>query len=70
MSWKIINSILALAAVDEVFCQELLKDPVPSIQAQNFDLTAHEKDKFKYIAAKDLAEFSQKLLGTFSKGCD
>lgn len=70
MSWKTINAILALAAVDETFCQELLKDPVPAIQVQNFDLTAKEQEKIKRISAKDLTEFSQEVLRVFSRVSD
>jgi hypothetical protein len=62
MSWKTINAILGLAAVDEVFCQELLKNPVEAIQARNFQLTHEEQEKLRSITAHHLEEFSRMAL--------
>lgn len=67
MSWKAVNAILALAAVDENFCQDLLKNPAQAIQARNFELTTGEQEKLKRISARDLAEFSQKVLILFEQ---
>jgi hypothetical protein len=67
MSWKAINAILGLATVDEAFCQELLKNPVQAIRVRNFELTASEQEKIKRIVAKDLTEFSQKVLILFGQ---
>ncbi|MBA2395937.1 MAG: hypothetical protein H0V70_24685 [Ktedonobacteraceae bacterium] len=67
MSWKVINAILGLAAVDEAFCQELLKNPAQAIRARNFELTLNEQEKIKRILAKDLTEFSQKVLILFEQ---
>jgi hypothetical protein len=62
MSWKIINAILGLASVDEIFCRALLENPLQAVQAKKFALTAEEEEVFKRISAGDLAEFSQMLL--------
>jgi hypothetical protein len=67
MSWKTINAILGLAAVDETFCQALLKNPVQTIRSRNFELTASEQEKIKRIVAEDLTEFSQKVLILFEQ---
>ncbi len=67
MSWKAINAILGMAAVDEKFCQELLDNPVQAIRARNFELTASEQEKLKRISARDLTEFSQKVLILFDQ---
>jgi hypothetical protein len=67
MSWKLINTILGLATVDEVFCRELLKNPVQAIRAHNFELTISEQEKIKRISARDLTEFSQKVLILFEQ---
>jgi hypothetical protein len=67
MSWQAVNAILGLATVDEAFCQELLKNPVQAIRARNFELTASEQEKIKRIVARDLTEFSQKLLILFER---
>jgi hypothetical protein len=68
MSWKTINAILALAIVDETFCQRLLQDPVQAIHQRKFELTPIECEKLKPIVAKDLTEFSQKVLEVFTDG--
>ncbi|BCL84194.1 hypothetical protein ccbrp13_66590 [Ktedonobacteria bacterium brp13] len=65
MSWKTINAILALAIVDERFCEELLRDPVRAIRLSDFKLTSEEQEKISHIIVTDLAEFSQKALDTF-----
>ena len=62
MTRKIINNILGLASVDQTFCQELLANPLQAVQARNFELTPEEQEIFKRISARDLYEFSQKLL--------
>ncbi|BCL84195.1 hypothetical protein ccbrp13_66600 [Ktedonobacteria bacterium brp13] len=67
MSWKTINAILALAVVDEKFCESLLQNPVQTIQLKNFELTQVEREKIRHITAHDLTEFSQKILTVFSK---
>jgi hypothetical protein len=62
MSWKIINTILGLASVDQTFCRELLANPLQAVQTKQFELTPEEEAIFKRISARDLAEFSQMLL--------
>ncbi|GCE14905.1 hypothetical protein [Tengunoibacter tsumagoiensis] len=65
MSWKTINTILALAAVDETFCHELLKNPVVAIQMRQFSLSSEEQMKISRIRASDLSEFSKMVLILF-----
>ena len=67
MSWKTINAILGLAATDEAFCQELLKDPVKAIKQQHFLLTKAEEEKLSRIVAGNLSEFSQQVLILFGQ---
>lgn len=62
MSWEIVNQILGLAAVDKVFAQELLKEPLAAIQARGFQLTPEEQRVFSEIDASTLREFSQHLI--------
>ncbi len=62
MSWKIINQILGLAAVDQEFAQKLLQDPLAAVGAQGFELTPEERHIFREISASNLREFSQHLL--------
>ncbi len=65
MSWKIINYILGLAAVDQQFWQELKKDPLIVCQSRGFELTPEEKVILGRIHAETLSEFSQRLLDEF-----
>ncbi len=67
MSWKTINSILGLAAMDEAFCQELLKDPVKAVKQRQFVLTEEEEEKLGSISAQDLSHFSQQVLVLFER---
>jgi len=67
MSWKTINAILGQATVDEVFCQELLQDPVKAIKQQQYVLTREEEEKLGSIFAQDLSEFSQQVLVLFGR---
>ncbi|MDQ2902635.1 MAG: Os1348 family NHLP clan protein [Ktedonobacteraceae bacterium] len=62
MTRKIINAILGLASVDQAFCQDLLENPLQTVQSRNFELTPEEQEVFKQVSARDLYEFSQKLL--------
>jgi hypothetical protein len=68
MSWKVVNAILGLAATDEAFCQELLRDPVKAIKQRHFPLTREEEEKLSNIVAQDLSEFSQQVLVLFKRG--
>jgi len=67
MSWKIINTILGLATVDEEFRRALLADPLAAVQAQQIELTAEEQDAFRAISAGNLSEFSQQLIALLDK---
>lgn len=67
MSWKTINYLLGLAAVDQQFWQELKKDPLTVIQNQGFELTLEEKAAFSKIREETLTEFSRRLLEEIEK---
>lgn len=62
MSWKTINYILGLAAVDQQFWQELKKDPLAVSQTLGLELTSEEKTVLSKANAETLSEFSQRLL--------
>lgn len=62
MSWKIVNQILGLAAIDKKFAQELLTEPLAAIQARGFQLTDEEQEAFRLISARTMSELSQQLL--------
>ena len=62
MSWQTLNEVLIMAAVDPDFCQALLKNPVATIEAHHWKLTAKERQILASLKARDLAEFSQLLL--------
>ena len=70
MSWRIINTILGLATVDEEFCHALLANPLAAVQARQFTLTPEEQAIFQSISAKNLAEFSQQLVVRFQPDKD
>ena len=70
MSWKTLNRILGLAAVDRQFWQELKKDPLAASQRRGFELTEEEKTVFGKINAEQLSEFSQHLLDAFGNQDD
>ena len=62
MTWKQVNELLSLAAVDQDFCQKLLTDPLAAIQQYGFQLTEHEQQVIQQIKAKDLTAFSQRIM--------
>jgi hypothetical protein len=62
MSWKTINYMLGLAAVDQHFWQELKKDPLMASQNLGIQLTSEEKAALSKIKAETLSEFSRCLL--------
>lgn len=62
MSWKVINQILGLAAIDREFAQKLLQDPLAAVRTQGFQLTPEEQKTIEEISASSLREFSQHLL--------
>lgn len=67
MSWKTINTLLGLAAVDEEFCQMLMDDPLAAAQKKHIELTAEEQEAFKSISATNLSEFSQQLIARLQR---
>lgn len=62
MSWKTINYLLGLAAVDQKFWQELKKDPLAASRKLGIQLTVEEKAALSRIKAETLSDFSQRLL--------
>lgn len=56
------NTWPGLASVDQTFCRELLENPLQAVQTKKFQLTLGEREIFGRISARDLYEFSQKLL--------
>lgn len=62
MSWKTINRILGLAAIDQHFWQALQEDPVAAIQSQGFELTLEEQAIVRRGTVETLTAFSQYLL--------
>ena len=62
MSWKTINYILGLAAVDQQFWQGLKEDPLIVSQNLGLPLTVEEEAALRRIKAETLTEFSQRLL--------
>ena len=68
MSWNAINSILAEATVDEIFCRHLLTNPSNAIQQRRFTLMKEEEEKLCSFEARDLTEFSQHIFVLFG-GC-
>lgn len=67
MSWKTINYILGLAAVDQQFWQELKKNPLTVIHSRGFELTSEEKAAFSKIREETLTELSRRLLDELDK---
>lgn len=65
MSWQTLNQILALAATEPDFCQNLLRDPVATIEERGWLLSQRERQVLKTLHAHDLSDLSQKLLGYF-----
>ncbi len=59
MFQSVIDDILNLAAVDPLFCQEVLKDAVTAAQSRGFKLTPYEQGVLSAITAYDLQEFCQ-----------
>ena len=62
MSWRIVNQILGLAAIDKEFAQELLKEPLVAVQARGFQLTPEEERVFSAATVSNLQELSQYLI--------
>lgn len=66
MSWKVINHILGLAAVDQQFWRELQKDLLAACESRGFELTVEEKVVLSRIHAETLTDFSKQLLTEFA----
>ena len=62
MSWKVINQILGLAAIDKEFAQKLLQDPLAAVRTHGFQLTSEEQKVLGEISASNLRDLSQQLL--------
>lgn len=62
MSWKIIHEIFGLAATDDDFAQELLANPVDTVEKRGYPLTEEEREAFQLSTADTLSLFSQQVL--------
>ncbi len=62
MSWATMNEIIALAMIDQRFCQQLLDDPLTAISTHGFHLMPDEQKIFSEIKAQDIYEFSRQVL--------
>ncbi len=62
MSLASIHQLIGLAAIDPQFCQELLANPLATIQAQGIELTVAEQEALQDISAQNLSEFSSIVL--------
>jgi hypothetical protein len=59
MSWKIINAVLGLAAIDPEFHQELRNNPQTASHKRGFLLGQDELMMFERLNDLDLHDFSQ-----------
>ncbi len=62
MSWQTINELVGLAATNREFAQELVTDPVGTVNRYGYQLTQAEQEVLRLCASQTLDEFSQKLL--------
>lgn len=62
MSRQAINKLLARAMIDTRFANQLLANPLQTLQEAGFELTREEQLIFRDAAARDVAELSQILL--------
>lgn len=70
MSWGTLNEILSIAATDEDFAQDLLKNPLRTIDSYGYQLTTQERDALSSINAYSLPEFCRQLLARISNKSD
>ncbi|GHO75304.1 hypothetical protein KSD_30750 [Ktedonobacter sp. SOSP1-85] len=66
MSWKIINRILGLAAINPAFRQQLQEDPRAALEIQGFELTPDEMEVFKRHTTLPFAQLCQQLFETYA----
>ncbi|MEO9031177.1 MAG: Os1348 family NHLP clan protein [Ktedonobacteraceae bacterium] len=66
MSWKTINRILGLAAINPVFRQQLQQDPRTALEAQGFELAQEELEAFSAFASLPFSQFCQRLSETLA----
>lgn len=67
MSWKIINRILGLAAINSDFRQQLQEDPLAALETQNVEITREELEALKAFASLPFPQFCQRLTEKFSE---
>ncbi len=65
MSWKNLNEMIGMAAIDQQFCQKLLQSPISAIDEQGYVLTPEEREIVATIRAADIQEFCEQLLALF-----
>lgn len=61
MTWKTVNRILGLAAINPAFRQQLQEDPLAALETQDFEVTSEELEAFKAFASLPFPQFCQRL---------
>ncbi len=62
MSWQTINNVLGLAMIDELFADQLLKEPREALSTYGIQLPSNEMEILCTCQARTLPELSQQLL--------
>ncbi len=62
MSWKVIDQIFGLVAIDQEFAQEILEHPLAAIEKRGFTLTDEEREALKHAQADNIQSFSRRLM--------
>ncbi|QBD76788.1 hypothetical protein EPA93_12550 [Ktedonosporobacter rubrisoli] len=66
MSWKIINQIICLAYANEEFWQALQANPLPTLQAEGFQLSPEEQETVQSLVALSFNDFCQALIDRYA----
>ncbi len=62
MSWQTISKVLGLALIDEVFAEQLLKEPQATLMSYGIQLEPGELDALCQCQAQTLSELSDQLV--------
>lgn len=62
MSWQTISKVLGLALIDEVFAEQLLKEPQATLMSYGIQLESGELDVLCQCQAQTLSELSDQLV--------